>query len=295
MTRTGQSKRKKIGITLLLILIFIIGLGLILYPTVSNWWNTLHATRAIETYAETVAQINSETYDVMWEEAEAYNRQIGETGVQWTLSDAQYARYESILDVTGTGIMGYLEIGQINVRLPVYHGTEESALQAGVGHIAGSSLPVGGESSHCILSSHTGLPSARLFTDLDKLREGDLFRICTLDETLTYEVDQIRIVLPHELDDLKIEQGKDLCTLVTCTPYGVNTHRLLVRGHRIEEGQQPVQVRVTGDALRIDPLTVAPVLALILLVMLLVCIFVMSDRKRKMRRKEGKTDEEALP
>ena len=295
MTRTGQSKRKKIGITLLLILIFIIGLGLILYPTVSNWWNTLHATRAIETYAETVAQINSETYDVMWEEAAAYNRQIGETGVQWTLSDAQYARYESILDVTGTGIMGYLEIGQINVRLPVYHGTEESALQAGVGHIAGSSLPVGGESSHCILSSHTGLPSARLFTDLDKLREGDLFRICTLDETLTYEVDQIRIVLPHELDDLKIEQGKDLCTLVTCTPYGVNTHRLLVRGHRIEEGQQPVQVRVTGDALRIDPLTVAPVLALILLVMLLVCIFVMSDRKRKMRRMGGKTDEEVLP
>ena len=197
--------------------------------------------------------------------------------------------------MTGTGIMGYIEIPKINCSLPIYHSTSEAVLQVAVGHLEGSSLPVGGESTHCLLSGHRGLPSARLFTDIDQLEEGDSFVLRTLDETLSYQVDRIRIVLPYELDDLRIEPGEDLCTLITCTPYGINSHRLLVRGHRVENAPEARQIRVTGDAFLIDPLVVAPLAALPMLLALLIALYAGGARKRARRktlsRMEVRTDE----
>ena len=198
--------------------------------------------------------------------------------------------YERQLDITGTGIMGYIEIQKIDCFLPIYHGTAESVLQIAVGHIEGSSLPVGGEGSHCVLSGHRGLPSARLFTDLDRMQEGDSFVLRTLDEILTYQVDQIRIVLPYELDDLRIAEGEDYCTLVTCTPYGVNSHRLLVRGHRIENIPQAKEIRVTGDAFQIDPIVVAPAVAVPMLLLLLLGMLI-GGARRKRRRKRSEAEE----
>jgi sortase A len=199
---------------------------------------------------------------------------VSQTGIKWILTDQEKEEYNSLLDVSGTGIMAYIEIPRINVVLPVYHGTNEDVLQTAVGHLEGTSLPVGGAGTHCVLSGHRGLPSARLFTDLDKLTSGDTFVLNVLDEVLTYEVDQIRIVLPSDLSELVIEDGKDYCTLVTCTPYGINTHRLLVRGKRIES-RSTLNVRVTADAMLVDRVIVAiafgvPMLLIIILVWLVV-------------------------
>lgn len=286
--------KKKLNSTFWLVLILLVGLSLLLYPSVSDYWNTFRSSYAIAGYAEAVANMQEEDYERMWQEAAAYNRQLGERGIKWHLSDSEEAEYGKLLDVTGTGIMGYVEIKKIHCTLPIYHGTEEGVLQIAIGHIAGSSLPVGGESSHCIISGHRGLPSARLFTDLDKLTEGDLFLLRTLDETLTYEVDQIRIVLPYELDELKIEEGHDYCTLVTCTPYGVNSHRLLVRGHRVDNRPDADSIRITGDALIYDPLLVAPVVAVPILLILLVRLFVRGGRKgRENKERKGTADETA--
>ena len=275
---------KKKRTDILLVLILLIGLSLLLYPSFSDYYNSFHQTRAIAHYAEAVAGIDNERYESVWHSAQDYNRRLAQTGIQWDLNDEQLEAYTQELDVTGTGIMGYLEIPKINCFLPIYHGTDDSVLQIAIGHIEGSSLPIGGESSHCILSGHRGLPSARLFTDLDQLREKDTFLIRTLDETMTYEVDQIRIVLPYELADLKIEPGRDYCTLVTCTPYGINSHRLLVRGHRIANAEEAQVLRVTGDALQIDPTIVAPVVAMPMLLILLIGLLVDSARKRSRRR-----------
>lgn len=267
-----------------LVLILFVGLSLILYPSLSDYWNSFHQTRAIVHYAESVANIDNEAYKAMWQSAVDYNARLAQAGIRWELTDEQTADYEDELDVTGTGIMGYIEIDKINCFLPIYHGTAESVLQIAIGHLEGSSLPVGGESTHCLLSGHRGLPSARLFTDLDQLREGDTFVLRTLDETLTYEVDRIRIVLPYELDELLIEPGRDLCTLITCTPYGVNSHRLLVRGHRVANAAEAQAIRVTGDAFQIDSLVVAPLVALPMLLILFVALLVSSGRKRDRRR-----------
>lgn len=275
---------KKKRTDILLVLILLIGLSLLLYPSFSDYYNSFHQTRAIAHYAEAVAGIDTERYESVWHSAQDYNRRLAETGIRWSMSDEQLEDYKRELDVTGTGIMGYIEIPKINCFLPIYHGTEDSVLQIAIGHIEGSSLPIGGESSHCIISGHRGLPSARLFTDLDQIREKDTFLIRTLDETMTYEVDQIRIVLPYELDDLKIEPGRDYCTLVTCTPYGINSHRLLVRGHRIANAQEAQVIRVTGDALQIDPTIVAPVVAMPMLLILLIGLLADSARKRSRRR-----------
>ncbi len=267
-------------ITVLLILILLAGLSLLLYPTVSDYWNSFHQSRAIASYAEQVAEIDSDTYERLWADAQAYNRSlIGKVG-RYDMTDEERAKYESLLDVSGNGIIGYIEIPSIKCSLPIYHGTDEAILQIAVGHIEGTSLPVGGESTHCVLSGHRGLPSARLFTDLDKMVVGDTFMIRVLDETLTYEVDQIRIVLPEKLDDLEIEEGKDYCTLVTCTPYGINTHRLLVRGHRIENVEEAVAVRVTSDAIQIEPVIVAPMLAAPILLILLMIVFLSGNKKK---------------
>ena len=275
-------KQKKSGAwsTILLILILLIGLSLMLYPSFSNWWNSFHQTRVIDSYREEILHIDPNLYDEIWESAYAFNQELREKNQAFSLSPIMKEKYMQQLNVTGNGVMGYIEIPSIGVQLPVYHTVDDVVLQIAVGHIEWTNLPVGGESTHCVLSGHRGLPSAKLFSNLDKLREGDTFLLHILDETLTYEVDQILIVLPEETQDLMIEEGKDLCTLVTCTPYGVNSHRLLVRGHRIANAAQAANVRVTADALRIQPLVVAAVLffPFLLLILLIISLF---DRKKK--------------
>lgn len=247
--------------TVLLLLVLVAGVALLLYPTASDYWNSFHQSRAIANYTESIASLTTMDYERIWRDAVAYNDGLLEKANSFILSDEDWEEYEAQLNVTGNGIMGYIEIPSIEVSLPIYHGTEESVLQIAVGHIEGSTLPVGGPSTHCVLSGHRGLPSAKLFTDLDELSEGDIFMLRVLNETLTYEVDQIHIVLPNEMGDLVVEEGKDYCTLVTCTPYGINTHRLLVRGKRIETPEAASSARITADAIRIDPILVAPVAA----------------------------------
>ena len=258
--------------TVLLIAVFLIGLSLLLYPTVSDTWNSFHQTRAIMSYAEALEDIDSEQYDRMLERAYDYNAVLAETGTKFTLTDEEIAEYESILDLASNGLIGYIEIPKIGVQLSISHGTSEAVLQVAVGHMEGTSLPVGGTSTHAVLTGHRGLPSARLFTDLDKLSTGDTFMIRVLNEVLTYEVDQILIVEPTDLSALQIEEGEDYCTLVTCTPYGINTHRLLVRGHRVSTVDQ-LRVIVTADAIQVDKVLVAVVIAVpILLVMGIVAL-----------------------
>ena len=275
--------------TIVLLFILLIGLSLLLYPTVSDYWNSFHQTKAITTYAESVAALDNASYDAIWDAARQYNRNLLNRSNNFRLSEAQKAEYESLLDISGQGVMGYIEIPEIDVSLPIYHGTEDTVLQAAVGHLEWTSLPVGGESTHCVLSGHRGLPSAKLFTNLDKLQTGDIFMLRVLDNVLTYEVDQILIVKPQETGALRIEEGKDYCTLVTCTPYGINTHRLLVRGHRIDNIEQAKTVRVTADAIQIEPLLVAPVVAIPILLLLLILLLL---PKKPRKKHGGEADEE---
>ena len=275
---------KKHGTTVLLVLLLAAGLSLLLYPSVSDYWNSFHQTRAIATYAENVAALDNASYDAIWDAARQYNRNLCSRSNSFLLSEEQKAEYESLLDISGQGVMGYIEIPEIDVSLPIYHGTDDNVLQIAAGHISWTSLPVGGESSHCVLSGHRGLPSAKLFTNLDQLIEGDTFTIRVLDEVLTYEVDQILIVEPEDVSALEIIPGRDLCTLVTCTPYGINTHRLLVRGTRIENEPQAQTVRVTSDAVQIEPLLVAPIAAIPLLVILLAVLLLTEQRNGSSRR-----------
>ncbi len=272
---------KKHGTTIILLFVLIIGLSLLLYPTLADWWNSIHQSRAVASYVEQVANIDDDEYAHIWEEAWEYNRSMNGRSNNYLLSEEQQEVYDQILDIGGLGIMGYIEVPAIGVTLPIYHGTDEAVLQVALGHLEWTSLPVGGESSHCVVSGHRGLPSAKLFTNLDKLVVGDVFMFRVLDEILTYEVDQILIVEPHETEALQIEQGKDLCTLITCTPYGVNSHRLLVRGHRVENQEEAVVVRVTADAAQIEPAIVAPVLAIPMLLLLLIVILIPKPRKRR--------------
>lgn len=270
---------KKHWSTILLIFIFIIGLSLLLYPSFADYWNSFHQSRAIASYSEQVASLDEDQYQELWAAARDYNQSLTERTNSYILSDEQKAEYEQLLNVGGNGVMGYIEIPSIAVTLPIYHGTNEAVLQIAVGHLEWTSLPVGGESTHCVVSGHRGLPSARLFTDLDKLAEGDLFMMRILDEVLTYEVDQILIVEPHETDALTIENGEDYCTLVTCTPYGINSHRLLVRGHRIENVAEAKKVHITADAIEIEPIIVAPVVAAPILLVLLIILLIPKRRK----------------
>ena len=276
-------------IPILLVLIFLLGLSLLLYPAVSDYWNSKHQTRAIAVYSEEVSGLDKEQYQALWADAAAYNASLRERDNAYLLTEEQKAAYEQLLNVSGLGIMGYIEIPSIDCSLPIYHGTEESVLQIAIGHLEWSSLPVGGESTHCVLSGHRGLPSAKLFTNLDKLQEGDVFLLRVLDEVLTYEVDQILIVEPQETGALRIVEGEDYCTLVTCTPYGINTHRLLVRGHRIENAPEARLVRVTADAVQIEPLLVAPIVALPMLLLLLILLLL---PKRPKNDNGGYADEE---
>ena len=268
--------------TILPILILLIGLSLMLYPSFADWWNSFHSSRAIASYVEQVANIDDAQYEELWDAAWDYNQSLLHRPNDFLLSDEQQEIYKSLLDIGGNGIMGYIEIPTIDVMLPIYHGTEESVLQIAVGHLDWTSLPVGGAGSHCVVSGHRGLPSARLFTDLDKLKVGDVFMLHVLNEILTYEIDQILIVEPQDTDPLLIEPGKDLCTMITCTPYGINSHRMLVRGHRIESQEEPKVIRITADAVRIEPLMVAPIVAVPILLVLLIILLLPKQKKGKL-------------
>lgn len=284
-----MKKKTNNYITGLLVLILLTGLSLLLYPSVSEYWNSFHQTRAIATYAEDVANMNEAQYEKLWKAAEKYNRKLQKQQGIRTLSEEGKKEYDKQLNISGIGVMGYVEIPKIASTLPIYHGTEESVLQIAVGHLEWSSLPVGGESTHCVLSGHRGLPSAKLFTNLDMLTEGDVFMLRVLDEVLTYEVDQILIVEPEHTEALDIVKGKDYCTLVTCTPYGINTHRLLVRGHRIEN-LDAYDARITADGVQLEPLMVAVFVAIPLL-LLVIIILLLLPRKTD-RGHGGDSDDE---
>ena len=269
--------------TILLVFVFLTGVALILYPTFADWWNSFHQSRAVASYMDSVSALDTERYEEILAEADAYNQKLAETGVIWTLDEEQEKEYNDQLNINDSGIMGYIDIPKINITLPIYHGIDEEVLQVAIGHIAGSSLPVGGENTHCIVSGHRGLPSARLFTDLDKLVDGDTFTMTVLNRTVTYQVDQIRIVEPTDLSDFLIEEGKDYCTLVTCTPYGINTHRLLVRGHRVANAQGDAPV--IADAMQIETIYIAPFLAVPILILLVIGMFILTGRQQRRNRR----------
>ena len=277
--KKGKGKKRGISIsTIIMVAILLVGMGIIAYPTFSDWWNSFHQTRAIANYVSAVEETDQETIDAMLAEAHAFNERLLSKPDRYRMSDAERAEYASILDLTGTGVIGYIQIPSIGVNLPVYHGVEESVLQVAIGHIEGSSLPVGGPSTHAAMSGHRGLPSAKLFTDLDKLVEGDIFTITVLNQTITYEIDQIRIVLPSDMSDLNIERDKDYVTLITCTPYGINTHRILARGKRIDNLED--RVTIPAEAVQIPNYIAVPAVAVPLLLIYLIASLIYYRTRR---------------
>ncbi len=258
----------------------LVGIGLLAYPSIANYWNQFHQTRAIMAYSEAVAQMSPEEYKKILESARKYNEQLAERGLHFVMDDADKAAYEKELNIDGAGIMGYVSIPKFHVRCPIYHGVEEEVLQKAIGHLEATSLPVGGKNTHTQISGHRGLPSARLFTDVDKIKEGDTWTITVLNETYTYECDQIRIVEPEDLSELQIVEDQDLCTLITCTPYGINTHRLLVRGHRVPNAQGSADI--IADGIQIEPVYIAPILAIPALIILLIVLLVSTRRAKKL-------------
>ena len=262
-------KKSKIGI--LLVLMLFVGICGLLYPSVSQYWNTKTQSRAVANYQDILASIQPEDYSAYFDEAHQYNRDLAT--LPFPLQDyTRLTDYESILNLTGNGVMGFVTIPKLGVELPIYHSIRPEVLNIACGHVEGSSFPVGGESTHCVLSAHRGLPHAKLFTDLDKMELGDVFRLTVLNQTLTYQVDQIKVVRPNEVDDVQIVVGEDLCTLLTCTPYGINSHRLLVRGTRIENAAP--KLYVTSNAYKIDSLVATPAVAAPILLVLLIVLMI---------------------
>lgn len=281
MNKNQTKKRKKSGSTILLVAIFFVGLCILLYPTVSDFWNEKRQSQAVMNYDDLIVNLTPEDYSEFFRQADEYNRKLKLISSPFIGHKSIKDEYYSTLDVNGDGMMGYITIEKIKVQLPIYHGTSDQVLNSAVGHVEGSSIPVGGEGTHSVLSAHRGLPSAKLFTNLDKLVIGDIFTIRILDKTITYQVDQILIVLPEKIDDLYAVPGEDYCTLVTCTPYGINTHRMLVRGTRIENIEQQKKVNVITEAYRIDPLIVTPAVAAPMLGILLIFLIVKSSKEKK--------------
>ena len=282
MKKTAKKNRI---VVILLIVVLLAGLSLLLYPFVSDYCNSLHQSRVIAAYMEAVTELDDTAYERWRKEAKAYNASLINKQNRFQPAEEEKAAYEKLLDISGRGIIGYVEVPSINVTLPIYHGTDDEVLQVAIGHIEGSSLPTGGSSTHCVISGHRGLPSAKLFTDLDQLVEGDIFVLRVLDETLTYEVDQIHIVEPDDISLLGIEEGQDLCTLITCTPYGVNSHRLLVRGHRIENQKISDTLRITADAMLVDPRLAVPLITTPILSVLLLSVLLKAWRRKKTNSK----------
>ncbi len=277
--------RKKSGrlSTIILIIILLVGLSVMLYPIISNWWNERVQSKVISDYKETVSKMDSGNIEKLINEAHEYNEQLVGLYAPFINYD-EIPGYDDILNVSGTGIMGYITIPVIHAEYPIYHGTSEEVLNIAAGHLQGSSLPVGGADTHAVISAHRGLPSAKLFTDLDKMVEGDTFTITILDQVYTYEVEKILTVKPEDVDKLAIIPEKDYVTLMTCTPYGVNTHRLLLRSHRIETvyDESEVKVKVNPDALQVDPMLVVPVIFTVF-VIILILIWVIGGKRKKTR------------
>ena len=267
------SRRKENAV---LLLALFLGVFFLAYPSAANYWNDLHQYRAVREYAARVADMSAAEYAEMIHAAEKYNRRLAAKGIEWKEGSGDEAEYLSLLNVGDSGIMGYIDIPKINIKLPIYHGISDKVLETSIGHLPETSLPVGGKGSHCALSGHRGLPSAKLFSDLDKMVEGDVFTLSILNETYSYQVDRIRVVKPTELSELKIIPGQDLCTLVTCTPYGVNTHRLLVRGHRVANAQG--DAKVVADALQLEAAFVAPFIMAPLILVLLILLFIEPEK-----------------
>ena len=286
-----MSRLKDNLITGIAVLMLLTGMGMLIYPTAADWWNTVHQTQIIGDYDQAVVALDPYEHDQIFLDAARFNAQLAQYDHHLLLSDEERAAYYKLLDITGTGVMGYVGIPKMNVTIPIYHGTSDSVLSVGAGHLEGTSLPIGGIGTHASITAHRGLPSARLFTDLTTLRVGDRFYITTLDRTLTYEVDQVRVVLPNEIDDLRIDQEKDYFTLVTCTPYGVNSHRLLVRGERVDGAAGDLVV--LADAVRIEPRFVAPILAIPILLGAIVWV-VARSRYRTQHQQAADAAEEDL-
>lgn len=290
-----KAKKKGLTSTILLIVIFLVGLCILLYPSVSNFLNEKRQSQAIMNYDNLIAEMKPEDFQAYFEAAEEYNRKLRLISAPFLGYSEISEEYNSALDINGNGMMGYITIDKIKVQIPIYHGTSDKVLNSAVGHLEGSSLPIGGENTHTVLSAHRGLPSAKLFTNLDELAVGDIFTITILDRTLTYQVDQVIVVLPEEVNELYVVDGEDYCTLVTCTPYGINTHRLLVRGTRIENIAEGKKVSIITDAYQIDPLIVTPAVAIPILAGLLVFLLVKSSKEKKKNKalqneKEKKQD-----
>ena len=278
-----NKKQKKSGLssTILLLAVFLIGLCVMLYPTVSDFWNEKRQSQAIMNYDDLLVDLTPEDFYEYFEKAEEYNRKLKLISYPFLGYPELDDEYYSALDVNDDGMMGYITIDKIKVQLPIYHGTSDKVLNCAVGHLEGSTLPIGGESTHCVLSAHRGLPSAKLFTNLDELAVGDVFTITILDKMFTYQVDQVKVVLPDETDELNVVNGEDYCTLVTCSPYGINTHRMLVRGTRIENIEEAKKINITTEAYLIDPLIVTPVVAIPIFLGLLVFLVVKSSKKKR--------------
>ena len=256
--------------TIILLVSFFVGLSVLLYPSISSYWNSKTQSEAIVDYEAMLSQYKPEDYTALFEEADAYNKSLSQLD-EPLVEHNRLKDYNSILNIGGTGMMGYITIPKISQELPVYHGTSDGVLSVAVGHLQGTSLPVGGESTHCVVSAHRGLPTAVLFTHLDRMEIGDIFYFTILDRTITYQVDQIRIVDPDDTSLIQIKDGKDYCTLLTCTPYGINTQRLLVRGHQVDETQTR-NLYVSNEAYNIEPLIVMPIVALPIIFVLLIYV-----------------------
>ena len=287
----NKKKKKGSASTIVLVAIFFIGLCILLYPTISDFWNEKRQSQAIMNYDDLIVNLTPEDFSEHFRKAEEYNRALKRISAPFLGHSAIADEYYSTLDINGDGMMGYITIEKIKVQLPIYHGTSDKVLNYAVGHVEGSSLPIGGESTHSVLSAHRGLPSAKLFTNLDKLEEGDIFTIRILDRTITYQVDRILIVLPNKIDDMYVVNGEDYCTLLTCTPYGINTHRMLVRGTRIENIEEEKKINVITEAYQIDPLIVTPAVAAPMLGALLIFLMVKSSKETKKARKAKESKE----
>lgn len=272
-------RKKKVSVsTVILVIVFLAGLSVMLYPIISDYWNSKTQSRVIADYDELLSSMDNESCNALMESAKDYNDKLKDL-YNPLENYNEIIGYDDALDVTGTGIMGYITIPEIEVELPIYHGTSDKVLNNAAGHLQGTSLPIGGENTHAVISAHRGLPSAKLFSDLDELEKGDRFTITVLNEVLTYEVDKIQIIEPDELDKLEIVDGQDYVTLITCTPYGINTHRLLVRGKRVAT-ESKLSVRVSADAVKIEPILVAPFVAIPILIIFLIVMLGIDKNKK---------------
>lgn len=290
-----RTKKKKFSLsTFILVILLLVGLSVMLYPTFSDWWNKRVQSHAVAGYDQVVAEMDNSEAEEMLARAQEYNADLLEVYGPFTNPDHILPGYDTVLNISGTGIMGYISIPVINVELPIYHGTSAEVLNNAAGHMEGSSLPIGGPSTHSVISAHRGLPSARLFTDLDRVVVGDWFTITVLKEILTYEVEDIIIVLPQEVDKLAVIPGEDIVTLMTCTPYGINTHRLLVRGRRIANVEEARTVLVPSDATQVDPMLVVPAISAPLVIGLLI-FWMWGGSRRKNTLKAYENPLSALP